>query len=252
MTQPTERSMPAAMMTKVWPSPSSSTGMIATRMFWELRTVRKLTAPPVVSGTATTKNRMRRARNSPRPDAAEEQNDALSAGAHAGGAADARVRVSLDARSVTSKLLGLLELRRTALVRRRSASPGSRPEASLLPRGRGETRSFEGFAGKRTQAGATCRHLIDETGDRGSFTLSLSMMAKPVSTRRGRLVTPAASAAANMHRDIAHVERFLRQHQRHDALVHQFDRLFGGVVGDDLDVAAEPGVDDRGAGALAR
>ena len=28
----------------------------------------------------------------------------------------------------------------------------------------------------------------------GSFTLSLSMMAKPVSTRRGKLVTPAASA----------------------------------------------------------
>src|SRR5579863_1217326 len=38
--------------------------MIATRMFWELRSVRKLTAPPVVSGTAATKNKMRRARNS--------------------------------------------------------------------------------------------------------------------------------------------------------------------------------------------
>ena len=56
ITQPTERSMPAAMMTKVWPRPSSSTGTIATRTFWELRMVRKLTEPPVVSGTATTKN----------------------------------------------------------------------------------------------------------------------------------------------------------------------------------------------------
>ena len=63
MTQPTERSMPAAMMTKVWPNPKSSTGMIATRMFWELRMVRKLTDPPVVNGTETTKNRTRRPRN---------------------------------------------------------------------------------------------------------------------------------------------------------------------------------------------
>ena len=63
ITQPTERSMPAAMMTKVWPNPKSSTGMIATRMFWELRMVRKLTDPPVVSGTAITKNRTMRPRN---------------------------------------------------------------------------------------------------------------------------------------------------------------------------------------------
>ena len=38
MTQPTERSMPALMMTKVWPRPSSRTGVIARRMFWEFRT----------------------------------------------------------------------------------------------------------------------------------------------------------------------------------------------------------------------
>ena len=43
--------------------PKSSTGMIATRMFWELRMVRKLTDPAVVNGTATTKNRTRRPRN---------------------------------------------------------------------------------------------------------------------------------------------------------------------------------------------
>ena len=64
ITQPTERSMPAAMMTKVWPRPSRSTGMMATRMFWELRTVKKLTDPPVDSGTATTKKRMRSPRKS--------------------------------------------------------------------------------------------------------------------------------------------------------------------------------------------
>ena len=42
ITQPTERSMPAPMMTKVCPRPSSRIGVIATRMFCELRTVRKL------------------------------------------------------------------------------------------------------------------------------------------------------------------------------------------------------------------
>ena len=93
ITQPTERSMPAAMMTKVWPRPSSSTGMIATRMFCELRTVRKLTEPPVVSGTAMTKNRIMRPRNDPRPDAAEEEGDAL------GGRADARIRRGAARRS---------------------------------------------------------------------------------------------------------------------------------------------------------
>ncbi len=62
ITHPTDRSMPAAMMTKVWPRPSSSTGMMATNMFWELRTVRKLTDPPVVTGTAITKNRTMRPR----------------------------------------------------------------------------------------------------------------------------------------------------------------------------------------------
>ena len=77
ITQPTERSMPAPMMTKVWPRPSRSTGMMATRMFWELRTVKKLTEPPVVSGTATTKNRTRSAEEEPGPDAAEEQEGAL-------------------------------------------------------------------------------------------------------------------------------------------------------------------------------
>ena len=59
--------------------------MIATRMFWELRMVRKLTEPPVVSGTATTKNKHHQGEERPRPDAAEKKSDALSAGAHAGG-----------------------------------------------------------------------------------------------------------------------------------------------------------------------
>ena len=51
--------------------------MMATRMFWELRTVKKLTEPPVVSGTATTKKRTRSAEEEPRPDAAEEEKRAL-------------------------------------------------------------------------------------------------------------------------------------------------------------------------------
>ena len=62
ITQPTERSMPAPMMTKVWPRPRSRIGVIATRMFCELRMVRKLTSPPVVSGTAMTKKSTMRPR----------------------------------------------------------------------------------------------------------------------------------------------------------------------------------------------
>ena len=61
MTQPTDRSMPEPMMTKVWPSPSSRIGMIATRMFCELRMVRKL-APGLAIGTATTKKTISTAR----------------------------------------------------------------------------------------------------------------------------------------------------------------------------------------------
>jgi hypothetical protein len=47
ITQPTERSMPALMMTNVWPRPSSRTGVIATRIFCEFLRVRKLTEPPL-------------------------------------------------------------------------------------------------------------------------------------------------------------------------------------------------------------
>ena len=75
--------------------------MMATRMFCELRTVRKLTEPPVVSGTATTKKRTR----SPRKSHAQirlRNKRARCAGVRIpGGAADARATVSLEARSVT-------------------------------------------------------------------------------------------------------------------------------------------------------
>ena len=37
MTKPTERSMPPAMMTKVWPSPSSSGTAANIAMLWTLR-----------------------------------------------------------------------------------------------------------------------------------------------------------------------------------------------------------------------
>jgi hypothetical protein len=62
ITQPTERSMPELMMTKVWPSPSKSTGVIATRMFCELRTDKKV-APPLKIGTAIKKKRIISPRN---------------------------------------------------------------------------------------------------------------------------------------------------------------------------------------------
>src|SRR5665213_2530506 len=52
--------MPAEMMTKVWPSPNRTTGVIATRMFCELRTVTKVAE--LNTGTEMTKKRIIRAR----------------------------------------------------------------------------------------------------------------------------------------------------------------------------------------------
>ena len=101
ITQPTERSMPAPMMTKVWPRPSRSTGMMATRMFWELRTVKKLTDPPVLSGTATTKNRIRSPRKSQAQMRLRKRSARCPGVRIADGAADARARATLEARSVT-------------------------------------------------------------------------------------------------------------------------------------------------------
>src|SRR5664279_18099 len=60
ITQPTERSMPAEMMTKVWPRPSRTTGVIATRMFCELRMLTKVAE--LNTGTLATKKRTIRAR----------------------------------------------------------------------------------------------------------------------------------------------------------------------------------------------
>src|SRR5665213_2174856 len=60
ITQPTDKSMPAEMMTKVWPSPSRTTGVIATKMFWELRTVTKVAE--LNTGTEMTKKRIIRPR----------------------------------------------------------------------------------------------------------------------------------------------------------------------------------------------
>ena len=63
ITHPTERSMPALMMTNVCPSPRRRTGTIAIRTFCELRNVRKLTAPLLTIGTVTTKKTIIRPRN---------------------------------------------------------------------------------------------------------------------------------------------------------------------------------------------
>src|SRR5271165_7371389 len=100
ITHPTERSMPAAMMTNVWPSPSSSTGMIATRIFCELRTLRKLSEPPVVSGTATTKKSTIAARKTQAQMRLRKRAARCAAVSTPGGAA-AWLGASLEARSVT-------------------------------------------------------------------------------------------------------------------------------------------------------
>ena len=143
ITQPTERSMPAAMMTKVWPRPSSSTGMMATRMFWELRTVRKLTEPPVVSGTATTKNRTIRPRKTQAQMRLRNSARALRGVSAAGSAA---------------RLAGGDRSRRD---RSRAASSDVDVQAVRKRRGRARARPSP-----LRVVGLLARHLIDEAGDR--------------------------------------------------------------------------------------
>ena len=77
ITQPTERSMPALMMTKVWPRPSSRIGVIATRMFCELRTVRKLTDAAAADRHGDDEEDDHQAEERPGPEPAERQHEAL-------------------------------------------------------------------------------------------------------------------------------------------------------------------------------
>src|SRR5271166_882601 len=207
ITHPTERSMPAAIMTKVWPSPRSSTGMMATRMFCELRMVRKLTEPPVVSGTAMTKKRAIR----PRKTHAQMRLRKMAtrcAGVSRPAAAASTLSAALEARSVT----------------RRSFSPSPRWRGE----GRGEGLTFSPQAGRRN---SFARDLVDEAGDRGILDVLL------VDDREARLDAPRQACDAGCvggcehDRHIAHVERLLREHQRHDALVQELDRLLGRVIG---------------------
>ncbi len=77
ITQPTERSMPAAMMTKVWPSPRRRTGVIATRMFCELRSVRKLTVAAGRQRYRDDEDDDQQAEEHPGPKPAESQDEVL-------------------------------------------------------------------------------------------------------------------------------------------------------------------------------
>src|SRR5580704_2506450 len=219
ITHPTERSIPAAMMTKVWPRPNSSTGMIATRMFWELRTVRKLTEPPVVSGTATTKKSTIAARKA-HAQMRLKKRAARCAGVSAPGGAAAWLGASLEARSVTGtpQDVGFGRLRES----RRGRAPRPRRRSGLL-----------------------ARHLIDEAGDGRVFHVLL-VDDRKAGLDAARQAGDAGGVGRCEHdRRIAHVERLLRQHQANRALVHELHRLLGCVIGDDLDIAAESRVDDR-------
>src|SRR5262245_43955079 len=53
-----------------------------------------------------------------------------------------------------------------------------------------------------------------------------------------------------LHGHVAHVKRFLSEHQGDDSLVHQFDSCLGRVISDNLYMAAETSIDHRRAGAL--
>ena len=129
ITHPTERSMPAVMMTKVWPSPSSRTGTMATRTFCELRIVRKLTEPPVDSGTATTK----KSTITPRKTHAQmrlKKSAARCAGVSTPGGAAASL-ASLAARSVTATSLDVGFSRLRESNRGRARAPSTRRRAYL-------------------------------------------------------------------------------------------------------------------------
>src|SRR3984957_6439033 len=93
--------------------------MIATRMFCEFRTVRKLTAPPVVSGTAATKNKTRNARNSHAQMLLRNRVTRCARVRAPEGAADARARVSRETRSVTDFSFGPDPAFRAAFFRAR-------------------------------------------------------------------------------------------------------------------------------------
>src|SRR5271165_6762750 len=226
ITHPTERSMPAAMMTKVWPSPSRSTGIIATRMFWELRTVRKLTEPPVVSGTATTKNSTIRPRKSQAQMRLRKRAARCAAVSTPGGAA-AWLGTSLEARSVTG-------------------TPGMFGSV-------GRERGIGGRLGAldpNTESRLLSRHLVDEASGRRVLDVLLVDDRKP-RLNSARKTGHAGGVSSSEHdRHIAHIERLLRQGHRDFALTHELDCVLGRVVCDDLDLAAKTSVNYCVAGAL--
>ena len=77
ITQPTERSMPAPMMTKVWPRPRSRIGVMATRMFCELRMVRKLTVAAAGQRHGDDEEGDHEAEEGPGPEVAEGEDEPL-------------------------------------------------------------------------------------------------------------------------------------------------------------------------------
>src|SRR5271165_7290923 len=269
ITQPTDRSMPAVMMTKVWPRPSSSTGTMATRMFWELRTVRKLTEPPVDSGTATTKNRTIRPRNT-QAQMRLKKIAARWAGVSTPEAATSPPLAVRMARSVKARMPSFRDDGPAARpLHRPSGGPPPPPFGrSPSPASQGRISSpacgslaGEGDHAKHGGGGSRRAHgrihvspslagnLIDEAGDRRVLHVLLVDDGEAGFDPVWQAGDAGGVGGREHHRHIPHVERLLRQHQADDALVHQLDRLFGRVVGDHLDVAAESGIDNRRSGA---
>src|ERR1700722_5003715 len=211
--------------------------MIATRMFCELRTVRKLTAPPVVSGTATTKNRTRSARNSQAQMLLRNRMSRCTRVRAPEETVDAWARAIREARSVTDPSSGRLHRPRTLA--------GARNFAPLYVCEEGWSKGRGGGVQEKPQAALLAWHGINEAGDRRVFYVAFVDDGEAGLDAVRQTGHAGGVGLSEHHGEIPHIERLLRQNQRYDALVHQLNRELRRVVGDNLDVAAEACVDDR-------
>jgi hypothetical protein len=187
--------------------------MIATRMFWELRMVRKLTAPPLTSGTATTKKSIIRARKShAQMRLAKRTKRCMGVRTPAGATV-------LDPRSVTQRF----------------------PNRRL----RAKAPQFDSI-----RASLFAGNLVDEARDRRVLRIVFVDDGEARLDAARQAGHAGGVGRRKLHRHIAHVERLLRQNQADHPLIHQFDGQLGCVISDDLDMTAEARIDDRRAGAL--
>src|SRR5262245_46099650 len=122
--------MPALMMTNVCPSPNRRIGVIATRMFCELRTVRKLTAPLLTIGTATTKKRIIKPRKAHAQTRLSMSTNCCD-GVVARGRATPTFIAALDSRSTTRSLPRELERGRRGYGETRGSAENSTPPTVL-------------------------------------------------------------------------------------------------------------------------